>query len=80
MDGVSFGVETGEIFVLLGEAGAGKTSVLKMISGLENLSGGTGFLKELSLESFFDQPEKLFGLVGYCPQKYFVEPFMTVEA
>jgi len=34
LDGVSFSVEPGELFVLIGPNGAGKTSVLNCISGL----------------------------------------------
>jgi len=40
VDGVSFGVEENEVFVLLGANGAGKTSLLRCISGL--LAAQTG--------------------------------------
>src|SRR3989304_7321862 len=39
--GVSFGVKEGEIFGLLGENGAGKTTILEMIEGLRRPTSGT---------------------------------------
>lgn len=40
VDGISFDVEKGEIFGLLGENGAGKTTTLEMIEGLRKPSSG----------------------------------------
>ena len=39
--GVSFSVERGELFALLGTNGAGKTSTLEIVEGLDRPSGGT---------------------------------------
>jgi ABC-2 type transport system ATP-binding protein len=39
--GVSFSVERGELFALLGTNGAGKTSTLELVEGLDRPSGGT---------------------------------------
>lgn len=39
--GVSFSVERGELFALLGTNGAGKTSTLELVEGLGRPSGGT---------------------------------------
>ena len=41
VDGVSFHVEEGETFALVGESGCGKTTVAKMILLLENPTRGT---------------------------------------
>ncbi|HEV7369924.1 ABC transporter ATP-binding protein [Arenibaculum sp.] len=41
VDGVSFGVEQGEVVALLGPNGSGKTTVLNTISGMLPASGGT---------------------------------------
>ena len=41
VDGISFGVEQGEIFGLLGPNGAGKTSTVEMLVGLRRRDGGT---------------------------------------
>ncbi len=40
VDGISFDVEKGEIFGLLGENGAGKTTTLEIIEGLRRASSG----------------------------------------
>lgn len=40
LDGVSFGVKDGEFFCVLGPSGAGKTTTLKAIAGLEQPDGG----------------------------------------
>ncbi len=41
LDGVSFSVEQGEFFCLLGASSAGKTTTLRAIAGLEELSAGS---------------------------------------
>jgi multiple sugar transport system ATP-binding protein len=41
LDGISFSVEEGEFFCLLGASSAGKTTALRAIAGLEELSGGS---------------------------------------
>ncbi len=40
VDGVSFSIRRGETFALVGESGCGKSTVAKMVVGLESPSGG----------------------------------------
>ena len=40
LDGLSFEVEAGEFFCLLGPSAAGKTTTLRAIAGLERLDAG----------------------------------------
>lgn len=77
--GVSFGVRPGECFALLGVSGAGKTSTFNMIIGDDTLSGGKCSLDGVSVEDIYKKPEKLFGIVGYCPQNNCIEDFLTVR-
>ena len=41
VDAVTFTVADGEFFVLLGPSGCGKSTTLRMIAGLESITGGT---------------------------------------
>ena len=43
LQGVSFWVKKGEIVTLIGANGAGKTSILRAVSGLVNYSGRISF-------------------------------------
>ena len=41
VDGVDFTVEKGEFAIIVGPSGAGKTTVLNMLGGMDACSGGT---------------------------------------
>ena len=43
LNGVSLGVEAGELFFLLGGSGCGKTTLLRCIAGLEDPTSGKVF-------------------------------------
>jgi ATP-binding cassette, subfamily A (ABC1), member 3 len=64
---VSFGLEYGECFALLGVSGAGKTTTFKCLTGEEVPSQGQvriqGF--DVSTSAGFSQARNL---IGYCPQ------------
>ena len=47
LDGVSLDVPDGAFFVVLGPSGAGKTTTLRAIAGLERLDGGSVHLDGL---------------------------------
>lgn len=57
---VSFQVEEGEIVALLGQSGAGKTTVLRCINGLEKADGGSIEINDIPLF------EEKSGKVVYC--------------
>ena len=60
--GTSFGVKKGEIFTLLGVNGAGKSSLLKCLIGLENSNG------EINIgDEDLTDGTNLHGVIGYCP-------------
>ena len=41
VDGVTFDIEKGEFAIIVGPSGAGKTTVLNMLGGMDTCSGGT---------------------------------------
>src|SRR5258708_4891345 len=75
LDDVSFDVAEGESLVLLGASGSGKTTILRIVAGLERPDKGKVFLhgKDVS-----DLPARERG-VGVIFQSYALFPRMTVE-
>ncbi|XP_007937859.1 ATP-binding cassette sub-family A member 17-like [Orycteropus afer afer] len=65
VDGVSFTVQAGECFGLLGTNGAGKTTIFKMLTGEELPTSGYAFVRGFSVSSDL---RKVRRRIGYCPQ------------
>lgn len=76
VDDISFDVQPGEIFGLLGPNGSGKTSTLESLEGLRQADGGK--LKVLGLDPK-TQHKKLTNLVGIQLQSSGLPASMTVE-
>ena len=78
VDNVSFSVEAGEILVIVGESGCGKTTTLRCIAGLETPTEGEIFVEDIPVTSkeTFIPPEKR-GL-GMVFQSYALWPHMTI--
>ena len=74
--GVSFSVEPGMCFGLLGVNGAGKTSTLAMMTGEFPPSGSTGDVF-LSQKSIMRQSKEVRRIMGYCPQFDAIFPLLT---
>jgi iron(III) transport system ATP-binding protein len=77
---VSFSIEQGELFTLLGPSGSGKSSILRCIAGLEKPSAGTisinGQLVFSSKKGISIPPEERG--VGMVFQSYAIWPHMDV--
>mmetsp|Transcript_18020 Transcript_18020/g.36628 ORF Transcript_18020/g.36628 Transcript_18020/m.36628 type:complete len:1943 (+) Transcript_18020:73-5901(+) len=71
---VSFSVEPGTCFGLLGVNGAGKTSTLGMITGEFAPSAGECYLDQKSILKNSDEIKRV---IGYCPQFDALFPLMT---
>lgn len=67
VDRLSFSVEPGEIFGLVGPDGAGKTTTLRILVGVLDMDEGTAELDGFSVRK---DPEKVREHVGYMPQQY----------
>lgn len=77
--GTSFGVKTGEVFSLLGVNGAGKSSTFNCLVGQQRVSGGVVLIDGDSVDQYVGQPEKLHGIIGYCPQTNIFDGTLTVR-
>ena len=77
LDGVSLGVEEGEIVALMGPNGAGKSTVLKAIFGLAPVASGRIYWREQPLEAAAHEIVK-FGL-AFVPQGRRVFTHLSIE-
>ncbi|MBN2041880.1 MAG: ABC transporter ATP-binding protein [Spirochaetes bacterium] len=63
LKGVSFNVAEGELFAYLGPNGSGKTTTIRILTGLTKSSGGEAFLNGHNINGKGIEGKKQFGLV-----------------
>ena len=73
---VSFEIKDGEVFSLLGMNGAGKTTILKMLSCLTKPTSGDALVYGKSVTK---EPDKVKELIGISPQENSFAKKLTVE-
>ncbi len=76
VDDISFSVEDGEIFGLIGPDGAGKTSVFRILTTLLLPDSGTAQVEKLDTVKDLTEIRKI---VGYMPGKFSLYPDLSVE-
>ena len=67
VDHISFSVHSGEIFGFLGANGAGKTTAMRMLTGLSQPTSGEGTVAGFDVSTQFEDIKKH---IGYMSQKF----------
>ena len=75
VDDISFSVKRGEIFGFLGANGAGKTTAMHMLTGLNQPTSGTGTVVGYDIRTQHEQIKKH---IGYMSQKFSLYEDLTV--
>ena len=75
VDDISFSVKRGEIFGFLGANGAGKTTAMHMLTGLNQPTSGTGTVAGYDIRTEHEQIKKH---IGYMSQKFSLYEDLTV--
>lgn len=76
VDNISFSVQRGEIFGFLGANGAGKTTAMRILSGLSQPTEGTATVAGYDVRT---QYEEIKRHIGYMSQKFSLYEDMTVR-
>ena len=75
VDDISFTVKKGEIFGFLGANGAGKTTAMHMLTGLNQPTNGTGRVVGFDIRTEYEQIKRH---IGYMSQKFSLYDDLTV--
>ena len=75
VDDISFTVRKGEIFGFLGANGAGKTTAMRMLTGLSQPTDGKGKVAGFDIRTEYEQIKKH---IGYMSQKFSLYEDLTV--
>ena len=70
VNNVSFDVEDGEIFGFLGANGAGKSTTIKMLTGLTTITSGDAYICGYSVKYSFEKAMRNVGAIVEIPEFY----------
>jgi len=76
VDDISFTVKKGEIFGFLGANGAGKTTAMHMLTGLNQPTSGTGRVAGFDISTEYEQIKRH---IGYMSQRFSLYEDLTVS-
>jgi peptide/nickel transport system ATP-binding protein len=83
VDGVNFKLQRGEAIAIVGESGCGKTSLMKTILGLNEITDGSIFYNDMELNTMDAKTLRWFrsSQIGYVQQDPYgaLPPFMNIE-
>jgi len=75
VDNLSLEVKRGEIFGLVGPDGAGKTTTMRLLTGILDATGGEAMVAGFDV---FRQTEEMKPHIGYMPQRFSIYADLTV--
>lgn len=75
VSGISFAAEKGEFIVMVGPSGCGKSTTLRMVAGLEDISGGEIFINGKQVNTLAPKDRD----VAMVFQNYALYPHFTVK-
>jgi ABC-type multidrug transport system ATPase subunit len=75
VDHISFNVEQGEVFGFLGPNGSGKTTVIKMLTGILPITEGRAWVDGIDVSA---DPDEVRLRIGYMSQKFSLYDDLTV--
>jgi len=70
VNNVSFDIKRGEIYGLIGQNGAGKTTIIKIITGLAKATSGSVYVCGYNIENDFEKAVKNIGGIIENPELY----------
>mgnify|MGYP001575289685 CR=1 FL=1 len=76
VDAITFEVRQGEVFGFLGANGAGKTTAMKMLTGLLSPTSGKGRVAGFDV---YKQAEQIKRNIGYMSQRFALYDDLTVR-
>src|SRR5262249_44373328 len=75
LDEISLSIQAGEFVVIAGESGAGKSSLLRTLLGLDRAQSGSMIVAGIEQAQL---PERLRGIVGYVSQENHLPPSLPL--
>jgi len=80
-DGINFSIEKGELTVIVGPSGAGKTTVLNILGGMDNCDSGSVFVDSIDIAGFNARKLTQYRRrdIGFVFQFYNLVPNLTAR-
>ena len=81
LDGVSFEIEQGEFVIIAGASGAGKSTVLNLLGGMDTITSGKIYVDDKEISSYNDKEMTLYRRydVGFVFQFYNLVQNLTLR-